>query len=78
MAGRDELEAAVAELVRPLVAADGGTIDVVSLSDGELVIRLGGACAGCPGAALTTSRIVEPVARKVLGAPVKVRLDHSR
>jgi Fe-S cluster biogenesis protein NfuA len=78
MVSRDAVEKAVAELVRPLVVADGGTIDVVDVKGDEVTVRLGGACSGCPGTQLTTSRIVEPVLRQATGAPIRVKLDHGR
>jgi len=72
---REAVEQAIAELVRPLVVADGGTIDVLSVGEDEVVVRLSGACAGCPGTPLTTSRVIEPVVSKALGRPVRVRLE---
>lgn len=75
MATREEVERAIADLVRPLVAADGGTIDVVTVTDDEIVVRLAAACSGCPGAPLTTQRVIEPVLRKVAGDAVRVRVE---
>ena len=41
----------VLEEMRPMLHADGGDIDLVSIEDGVVNVRLRGACAGCPAAA---------------------------
>ena len=51
---------AVIEELRPMLHADGGDIDLVSIDDGVVSVRLRGACAGCPAAATT---LYEGVAR---------------
>ncbi|MDY6913284.1 MAG: NifU family protein [Planctomycetota bacterium] len=47
--------------VRPLLQADGGDIELVSVdeSTGVVSVRLQGACKGCPGAAMTLKMGVE-------------------
>jgi iron-sulfur cluster assembly protein len=45
--------AAALEGVRPVLAGDGGDVELVGVGDGAAYIRLRGACSGC-GAALTT------------------------
>jgi NifU-like protein len=60
------------EVVRPLVAADGGQIELVKVVDRRIVVRLSGMCAGCPGRPYTLSGVVEPLARRWLGADIEV------
>ncbi len=38
----------VAEEVAPLLAMDGGSVEVVSVRDGVVQVRLHGTCGGCP------------------------------
>jgi len=47
--------------IRPMLQADGGDIDLVSVDEAEGVVsvRLQGACKGCPGAAMTLKMGVE-------------------
>ena len=47
--------------IRPLLQADGGDIEFLSMDDstGVVSVRLKGACAGCPGAAMTLKMGVE-------------------
>lgn len=49
------------EVLAPLIAADGGELYLVSANDEEIALHLSGACAGCPGAPLTTAKIIEPL-----------------
>jgi Fe-S cluster biogenesis protein NfuA len=53
------------ELVAPLVRADGGELYVVSATTEDIHIHLAGTCAGCPGAVLTTERLVQPALASV-------------
>jgi Fe-S cluster biogenesis protein NfuA len=69
---RDKAETAIDEYIRPLVEADGGRIDLVDVSDNRVVIRLSGACRGCPGQPFTLSRVIEPALKKVLGPDFEV------
>ena len=46
--------------IRPQLQADGGDIELVEVTeDGVVKVRLVGACAGCPGAAMTLQLGVE-------------------
>ena len=44
----------VLELIRPAIQADGGDVDLVRVDDdGIVVVRLLGACIGCPSSSVT-------------------------
>lgn len=43
----------VIERIRPALQMDGGDIEVVSVEEPNLVVRLVGACHGCPSASYT-------------------------
>ena len=60
-AGLDARVQEVIETIRPLLQADGGDIELVSIDDeeGKVFVRLQGACQGCPGAAMTLKMGVE-------------------
>lgn len=51
--------------IRPLLQADGGDIELVSVDEatGQVSVRLQGACRGCPGAAMTLKMGVERILR---------------
>jgi NifU-like protein len=63
------------EVVRPLVAADGGEIELVKVIDKRIIVRLTGMCAGCPGRPYTLSGVIEPVARRWLGPDIQVEAE---
>ena len=52
---------AVIEHIRPMLQADGGDIELVSVVEetGVVSVRLQGACRGCPGAQMTLKMGVE-------------------
>ena len=46
--------------IRPYLQRDGGAIEVVELTEDNVVkVRLQGHCAGCPGAQMTIKGVVE-------------------
>lgn len=47
--------------IKPQIQADGGDIDLVSVENGTVKVRLRGACAGCPMSMLTLKQGVERV-----------------
>jgi len=53
------------DIIAPLVEADGGTIFVVSIESDSIALHLAGKCAGCPGASLTSTSIIEPAIHAV-------------
>jgi Fe-S cluster biogenesis protein NfuA len=55
---------AVLEKVRPFLQMDGGDIELVAIEDKNAVVRLMGACQGCPSAVYTLKMGVEQAIRK--------------
>jgi Fe-S cluster biogenesis protein NfuA len=45
--------------VRPALQMDGGDVELVSVEDGVVKVRLLGACGGCPMATMTLVGFVE-------------------
>ncbi|MCC7536833.1 MAG: NifU family protein [Deltaproteobacteria bacterium] len=70
---RDVLE----RFVRPLVAADGGTLEIVRADDRSVVLRLGGTCSGCPGAPFTRQRIIERTLRALVRPDVRIDYEQT-
>ncbi|MFW6067399.1 MAG: NifU family protein [Myxococcota bacterium] len=62
----DRVQQVLDEIIRPLVEADGGTIELRSATPEEVVVHLSAACAGCPGAHYTRTHVVEPALRRVV------------
>ena len=54
--------AAVLELIRPSLQADGGDVTLVEVKeDGEVVVQLTGACNGCPLSSMTLANGIERI-----------------
>lgn len=45
--------------VRPYLQRDGGDVELVSVDDGVVKVRLKGACSGCPMATVTLKQGIE-------------------
>lgn len=56
---REEVEKALDE-IRPMLQNDGGNVELVDVNeDGVVLVRLQGACSGCPSAAVTLKQGIE-------------------
>ncbi|RDY27160.1 NifU family protein [Romboutsia weinsteinii] len=56
---REQVERAL-EKVRPILKRDGGNVELIDVNDqGVVLVRLGGACKGCPGATMTVKVVIE-------------------
>jgi Fe-S cluster biogenesis protein NfuA len=60
------VEALLRDVARPLLARDGGNVELVAIRGSEVVVRLTAACAGCPGAGVTTDHVLAPLLRTVV------------
>jgi len=51
--------------VRPTLQADGGNVDLISISDeGKVTVKLTGACGGCPMSQMTLKMGIEKVIKQ--------------
>ena len=55
---KEKVEQSLAR-VRPALQADGGDVELVDVKDGVVILRLTGACGGCPMAAMTLRNGIE-------------------
>ncbi|KAE9615891.1 hypothetical protein Lal_00017670 [Lupinus albus] len=61
----------VLEDVRPYLISDGGNVDVVSVEDGVISLKLEGACETCPSSTTTMKMGIERVLKEKFGDAVK-------
>ncbi|HHY95375.1 MAG TPA: NifU family protein [Firmicutes bacterium] len=59
---QEKVEAVLAR-VRPMLQADGGDVELVSIEDGVVKVRLKGTCGGCPFATMTIKNGIESAIR---------------
>jgi len=52
--------------VKPAVERDGGAIQFKSFNKGKVVVKLHGACSGCPSSAITLKAGVERILKKAI------------
>lgn len=64
----------IREVLSPLFAAEGGTIELVEVRDGRVQVRMGGAYRGCPSVPYTVAAIVTPALRQATGGEVHVEV----
>lgn len=57
----------VLENVRPYLIADGGNVDVVSVENGVVSLKLQGACGSCPSSTTTMKMGIERVLKEKFG-----------
>lgn len=50
--------------IRPMLQADGGDVEFVSVEGGVVKVRLKGACAGCPMSQMTLKQGIEKLLKK--------------
>ena len=61
---RERVEKVLAEEVRPMLSSHGGSVELVEVTeDGVVKVKLTGGCAGCPGAQMTITQVVEASVR---------------
>ena len=60
---RDKVEE-VLDKIRPSLMADGGNVELISVNDGVVKVRLTGACGGCPMSTLTLKVGIERILKQ--------------
>ena len=65
--------AAVLDLIRPSLQADGGDVALVEVQeDGTVVVELQGACKGCPMSQMTLANGVERILKERVPGVLRV------
>ena len=63
----EQVQKVIDDQIAPRLAADGGGIELVEVTEDNVVkVRLQGACAGCPGAQMTLRMGVERVLKQAI------------
>ena len=60
---KEKVEAAMNK-IRPMLQADGGDVELISVEDGIVKVRLQGACAGCPMSQMTLRNGIERILKQ--------------
>ena len=62
---RDKVEE-VLNKIRPSLMADGGNVELISVNDGVVKVKLTGACAGCPMSTITLKMGIERILKQAI------------
>ena len=71
---RERIESLFQDVLGPLFALEGGSIELVDVRDKLVLVRVGGAYRGCPSTQHMLEGVVVPALRAALGTAVKVEL----
>lgn len=77
MSKREDIDAMVDEVLRPLLERDGGSIEVAAFEGSVLTLRLAGAILGCPGTPYVKRHVIEPAIREAVGPDVEIVYERS-
>jgi Fe-S cluster biogenesis protein NfuA len=67
-----KVQAAI-DQIRPMLQRDGGDVELVDVQDGVVVVRLRGACAGCPMSQMTLKNGIEKFLKREIPEVVSVQ-----
>ncbi|MDQ1264905.1 MAG: hypothetical protein QG635_54 [Bacteroidota bacterium] len=70
----DKVHTVIEKDIRPFIEADGGFINLANVEEGVVYVQLAGACAHCPGAAMTLKSGVERILKLKIPEVQSVRL----
>lgn len=60
------------EEIRPMLQADGGDLEVVTIEGTDVTLRLKGACGGCPHATTTIKQGIQRILREQVDEAIVV------
>ncbi len=70
---KQRVEDVIEQKIRPALQRDGGNIELVDVTEnGEVHVRLQGACAGCPGAKMTLQFGVQRILQEEIQEVTKI------
>ncbi len=76
---QEKVKEVIEKEIRPLLALEGGSIELVGVDDGVVKVRLTGACAGCPMSQYTLVNFVEAtLMERVPDVKAVISVDDSR
>lgn len=74
---KEQVEQVLEERVRPMLHSHGGEVRLVDVRDGNVLVELQGACAGCPSADLSTKGFIEDTLRAAIPELNTVELEQT-
>jgi Fe-S cluster biogenesis protein NfuA len=69
---KETVQAAI-DKIRPMLQRDGGDVELVDVQEGDVTVRLRGACAGCPMSQMTLKNGIEKFLKREIPEIVTVQ-----
>ena len=73
----DALQRVIDDIINPLLEKDASSIELLSASEGEVVVRVSGRAAFGVGAEYVRTGVIEPAIRKVVGESCAIRIKKT-
>ncbi len=67
-----KIESVLESDIRPMLAADGGDVEIIDIKEHLVYVELTGACATCPGASGTIQYVIEKKLRELVDDALRV------
>lgn len=74
---REALQRLVDDVLNPLLERDASSIELLTVDDGEVVVRVSGRAAFGVGAEYVRTGVIEPALRKVVGQGCAIRIKKT-
>jgi len=74
---REALEQVIEEVLSPLLQNDGSSIELLTVSEDEVVVRVTGRAAYGVGADFVRTGVIEPALRKVVGDKCAIHIKKT-
>jgi Fe-S cluster biogenesis protein NfuA len=74
---REALERLIDDVLNPLLEKDASGIELLTVNDDEVVVRVSGRAAFGVGAEYVRTGVIEPALRKVVGEDCAVRIKKT-
>ena len=74
---REELQRLVDDVLNPLLEKDASSIELLTVDDAEVVVRVTGRAAFGVGAEYVRTGVIEPALRKVVGEDCAIRIKKA-
>lgn len=74
---RDAVQRAIDDILSPLLQSDASSIELLDVSDGEVVVRVTGRAAFGVGSEYVRRGVIEPALRKVVGQDCAIQIKKA-
>jgi hypothetical protein len=74
---REAVQRVIDDVLNPLLQGDASSIELLNVSEGEVVVRVTGRAAFGVGAEYVRTGVIEPALRKVVGDECAIRIKKT-